>query len=82
MSIIQPAIDFYSKHGTPVEKMKSYFYLGCFHANRGEDDRALIDFQLALEDSSKVSDDHYKELVNSAISDVFSRNNNVEQELA
>lgn len=82
MSIIQPAVDFYSKHGTPVEKMKSYFYLGCFHANRGEDDRALLDFQLALEDSSKVSDDHYKELVNSAISDVFSRNNNVEQELA
>ena len=82
LSIIRPAVDFYSKHGTPVEKMKAYFYQGCFHANRGEDDRAMYDYQLALEDSSKVSDYHYKELVNSAISDIFSRNNNPEQELA
>lgn len=82
LSIIQPAVDFYSKHGTPDEKMKAYFYHGCFHANRGEDDRAMHDYQLALEDSSKVSDNHYKELVNSAISDIFSRNNNPEQELA
>lgn len=82
LSIIRPAVDFYSKHGTPVEKMKAYFYQGCFHANRGEADRAMHDFQLALEDSSKVSDNHYKELVNSAISDIFSRNNNAEQELA
>lgn len=82
LSIIRPAVDFYSKHGTPVEKMKAYFYQGCFHANRGEADRAMHDFQLALEDSSKVSDNHYKELVNSAISDIFSRNNNAEEELA
>ena len=82
LSIIQPAVDFYSKHGNPVEKMKAYFYQGCFQSNRGEDDRAMLSYQLALEDSSKVSDDHYKELVNSAISDIFSRNYNVEQELA
>ena len=82
LSIIQPAVDFYSKHGNPVEKMKAYFYQGCFQSNRGEDDRAMLSYQLALEDSSKVSDDHYKELVNSAISDIFSRNYSVEQELA
>lgn len=82
LSIIRPAVDFYSKHGTPAEKMRAYFYQGCFYANRGEDDSAMNAYQLALEDSSKVSDNHYKELVNSAISDVFSRNNNVEQELA
>lgn len=82
MSIIQPAVEYYSKHGTPVQKMKSYFYQGCFHANRGENDSAMRDFQLALADSSKVADDHYKELVNSAISDIYSRNYNAEQELA
>lgn len=82
LSIIQPAVDFYSKHGTPIERMKTYFYRGAIHVNRGEDNRAMCVFQLSLEDSSRVSDNHYKELVNSAISDVFSRNNNVEQELA
>ena len=82
LSIIQPASDFYGKHGTPVEKMKTHYYRGCIHANRGEDDSAMHYYLLALEDSSKVDDNHYKELVNSAISDLFSRNNNAEQELS
>ena len=81
LSIIQPAVSFYARHGTPLEKMKTYFYRGCIHANRGEDDLAMRNYLLALEDSAKISDCHYKELVNSAISDIFSRNNNPEQEL-
>lgn len=81
LSIILPASDYYSKHGPSSSKMRALFYQGCIHANRGEDDRAMHYYLLALEDSAKVSDNHYKELINSAISDIFSRNNNEEQEL-
>lgn len=81
LSVLLPAYEFYSKHGTPTEKMKTYFYQGRIHSNRGEDDRAMYYYMLAFEDSSKVSDNHYKELVNSAVSDIFSRNRNDEQEL-
>ncbi len=38
-------------------------------------------YLLSLEDSSRIVDYHYKELINSAISDIFSRNHNGEQEL-
>lgn len=81
LGIIGPASDYYSKRGPSSSKMRTFFYQGCIHANRGEDDRAMHDYLLALEDSAKVSDNHYKELINSAISDIFSRNNNEEQEL-
>ncbi len=81
LGIVLPAFDYYSKHGTPIQKMRTYFYQGRIYANRGEDDKALHYYLLALEDSSRVDDNHYKELVNSAISDVFSRSHYRELEL-
>lgn len=81
LSIILPACEYYSKHGTHTQKMKTYFYQGCIYANRGEYDRAVYCYMLSLEDSSLVTDNYYKGLVNSAISDIFSQNYNSEQEL-
>ena len=81
LSIISPASDYYSKRGPSALKMKALFYQGRIHENRGEDDRALHYYLLALEDSSRVDDNHYKELVNSSISDVFSRSHYRELEL-
>ena len=81
ISIIRPAVEYYSRRGTASEMMRAFFYRGVISANRGEDDEAMRYYLLALKDSAKVADDHYKELVNSAISDIFSRNNNPEQEL-
>lgn len=81
LSIILPASDYYSKRGPSVSKIRTLFYQGRIHANRGEDDRALHYYLLALEDSSYVDDNHYKELVNSAIADVFSRSHYRELEL-
>ena len=81
LDVIRPALNYYSRNGSSSEKMRAYFYQGCIFVNRGEDDKALYSYLLALEDSSLVQDNHYKELVNSAISDIFSRIHNIEQEL-
>lgn len=61
--------------------MRANFYHGRIYSNKGEDDSAMNYYQLSLEDSADVSDNHYKALVNSSISDIFSRNHNEEQEL-
>lgn len=82
LSLIEPAVDYYTKHGSAQNRMKSLFYRGCIHLNRNEDNKALHYFLLALEDSAKVKDNRYKGLVNSAISDVYSRNYNFEQQLS
>lgn len=81
LGIILPASDYYSKRGPSASKMRALFYQGRIHANRGEDDRALHYYLLALEDSARIDDNHYKELINSAISDVFSRGHYRELEL-
>ena len=81
LSVIIPAAEYYAKHGTPTQKMKAFFYQGCIYHNRGEDERAMQNYLRALEDSAKVADNHYKELVNSAISDLYSKNYHDEQEL-
>ena len=81
LSIIEPAVSYYRRHGSADEKMRAYFYQGRVHYNRKEDNEAMNSFLLALQDSSRAADNHYKDLVNSAIAVIFSRNHNYEQEL-
>lgn len=81
LAIILPASEYYSRKGSPTERMKAYYYHGGIYANKGEDDRAMYYYLLALKDSLLVDDARIKELTNSAISVVYSRNHNNEQEL-
>ena len=81
LSVIIPAVEYYAKHGTPSQKMKAFFYQGCIYYNRGEDERAMQNYLRALEDTAKIEDNRYKELVNSAISNLYSKNYHDEQEL-
>lgn len=81
LSVIQPAVDYYSKYGSSLEKMKSYYYQGCIYFNRNELNQAMTSYLKALEDSSVVHNAYYKQLVNSALSDVFALNHNDDLEL-
>ncbi len=81
LEVIRPAYEYYSRHGRPVDKMRANYYRGCIYVHRHDDMSAMNYYMLALEDSSKVEDNHYKELVNSAISDIFSRDFNYDQEV-
>lgn len=42
--VLQPAIDYYLKHGTPDEKLRTYYYQGIIFLNRSEIDKALDSF--------------------------------------
>lgn len=81
LEVIRPAYEYYSKHGAPVDKMRACFYMGRIHANRTEHNDAIYFYMMALEDSVKVADNRYKDLVNSAIASAFSLNENYEQEV-
>lgn len=54
--IIQPAIDYYLKTGSPDEKLKTYYYQGVIYINRGEKDDALKSFMNGLENISDCKD--------------------------
>lgn len=54
--VIQPAIDYYLKKGSPDEKLKTYYYQGVIFINRGERDDALKSFMNGLEIISDCKD--------------------------
>lgn len=40
-AVLQPAIDYYLKHGTPDEKLRTLYYQACIYRNRGDDGNAM-----------------------------------------
>lgn len=47
--ILQPAIDYYLKHGSPDEKLKTYYYQGRIYQNQGDNDSAIQSFMRGRE---------------------------------
>lgn len=54
--VLQPAIDYYLKKGTPDEKLRTYYYQGCIFLNKGDRDNALNSFVKGLDYSSGSHD--------------------------
>ena len=73
LSIIRPAIRYYTKHGTSREKALSYYYEGRILYNAKRDAEALISQTHALENALKSAPDRNTGLIYSAMSDLSSR---------
>ncbi|MGM9714243.1 MAG: hypothetical protein ACI3Y5_09070 [Prevotella sp.] len=54
--ILKPAIDYYLKHGTPDEQLRTYYYQGRIYQNRGEDNDAMQSFMNGSDLKEKVTD--------------------------
>lgn len=54
--VLQPAIDYYLEHGTPDEKMRTYYYQGVIFLNQSLRDNALNSFSKAIELANAGSD--------------------------
>ncbi len=55
-NVIQPAIDYYLKHGSPTEKLRTYYYMGRICRNAGNEEDAMRYYVLGLR-HGKDSDD-------------------------
>ena len=56
IEILQPAIAYYGKKGTPTDKLKTLYYQGVIYHNRGEQAKAMECYLNALEKGKKSSD--------------------------
>lgn len=54
--VLQPAIDYYLKHGTPNEKIRTLYYQGRIYQNQHNDDMAMQSFLGATEEAPNASD--------------------------
>ena len=54
--ILQPAIDYYTQHGTPDEQLRTYYYQGRIYQNQGDDDAAMRSFMKGCDLGKRVTD--------------------------
>lgn len=54
--VLQPAIDYYLKNGTPDEQLRTYYYQGRIYQNQGDKDSAMQSFMRGKEYCQKSSD--------------------------
>ena len=56
-SVLQPAIDYYTKQGTATDKLRMYYYKGRIHSNSGNEEAAMEAYVQGL-DKGTASDDY------------------------
>ncbi|MBR5598114.1 MAG: hypothetical protein IKW30_12010 [Lachnospiraceae bacterium] len=54
--VLQPAIDYYQDHGTPDDKLRTYYYQGRIYQNKGDKDSSMRAFINARELRDEITD--------------------------
>ena len=79
-AVVMEAVKYYSRHGSPDQRLQALYYLGRIHVNAGRYAESIIVLTRALEDSNASSDAKYKGMVYIAMADAFNYNYNVVEE--
>lgn len=80
LSVIQPAVDYYNRHGSAIHKFQSLYYLGRIQCNRGDFNGAAISFSRAESIVEEVSDNESKGLLYMAFAQIYNKTRNKEKE--
>ena len=81
INVIMPAVRYYTRKGSPDEKMRTFFYLGNIERNAGKRESAMADYIIADESSPEATDYYTAGLLKSAIAGAYSRDFNSSKEL-
>ena len=72
-SVLQPAIDYYEKNGSPTDRMRTAYYEGRIYSNRGEMTSAMRSWLRAVDVGDKSDDVLTKARTYFAMGNVYSR---------
>ena len=70
-SILEPALKYYSKHGTPRQKMLTYYYLANTQINANETANCLISLTDAEKYAKKIEDHFYLGMIYRMMADAY-----------
>ena len=71
--VVQPAVDWYSRHGNPEEKLKAWMYLGIEQFNGQRYNEAIVSLYRAGDYASKVSDQNLLGILYAITSDTYTK---------
>ncbi|MBO6172440.1 MAG: hypothetical protein J6N80_03590, partial [Bacteroidales bacterium] len=69
--IIMPAVEYYGRHGSPEDRLKSLMYLGVEQYNAGLYNQAIVSFYQASEYAPKVEDQNLLGILYSRMADTY-----------
>ena len=69
--VVQPAVDYYDRHGSPEQRLNAYMYLGTEQYNAGRYNQAIVSFSHAAEFAEKVDDQNLRGILYSRMADTF-----------
>ncbi len=71
--VVQPAVDWYDRHGDPEERLKAWMYLGIEEFNGGIYNQAIVSFIRAMEQSSGIRDGNLLGILFSRMAETYIR---------
>ena len=71
--IVQPAVEYYGRHGSSEERLKAYMYFGTEQFYAGKYNEAIVSFNQAAEESNEVSDLNLLGVLYSKMGDTFTK---------
>ena len=71
--IVQPAVEYYSRHGSPEERLKAFMYLGTEQYNGRKYNQAIVSFNQAAEETGEVKDLNLLGVLYSKTGDTFTK---------
>ena len=71
--VVRPAVDWYSRHGNPEEKLKAWMYLGTEQYNCEQYNKAIISFYRAIESLAGVKDNNLIGLLYSKVANTYTK---------
>ena len=69
--IVQPAVDWYDRHGSPEERLKAYYYQGREFYNDKQYNKAAVSYTIALESIGESKDFKQNAMLYSAMADAL-----------
>lgn len=76
VSVVLPAVKYYSKHGNSDEKLKAYYYLGRIQYNAGDLNAAAVSFSISESYAQDADDVQMQGLLYMAIADIYNKTRN------
>ncbi len=71
--VVQPAVDWYSRHGSPEEKLKAWMYLGTEQFNGSLFNNAIVSYSLAEESAPLIGDQNLLGILYSRMAETYTR---------
>lgn len=78
-TLIRKAVEFYSKHGKPKDRMLAYYYNGIVLKNAKEFPAAIVAFEKAEKNAQMIDDSFYMGLISRNKAIIFSNTRNGEE---